>query len=174
VKLCSLEWSPGEGVTRQDYSTVDDLKQIRDGTDTGDQVPHARLIVVEDLSSAVIEALGSKFNIDPRFFRAHFGDYAWFNIRDPWVELPELASAWRQRSFFSIRYVQGRYFEDRFSLATGENQAGSFNVLRRIDHDGKPEPWPDLPDSDVGLVRSKMSLWIRPNEPNESGWLGTS
>jgi hypothetical protein len=46
--------------------------------------------------------------------------------------------------------------------------------LRRIDRDGKPEPWPDLPDSDVGLVRSKMSLWIRPNKPNESGWLGTS
>ena len=85
---------------------MDDLKRIRNGIDIGDRVPHARLIVVEDLSSAVIEALGSKFDIDPRYFRTHFGDYAWFNIRDPWVELPELASAWRQRSFFSIRYAR--------------------------------------------------------------------
>jgi hypothetical protein len=173
VRLCSLEWSQGTAISRRDYSNVEDLNRILESSYYDYKVPGARLIVVEDLSSAVIEALGSSFDIDPRFFRAHFGDYTWFNVRDPWVELPELASAWRQRSFFNMRYVQGRYFENRSSIANGQAQAGAFNVLRRIDHDGKPEPWPDLPGSDVGLVRSKISLWVRPNKPGESGWLGT-
>jgi hypothetical protein len=172
VKLCSLEWSQGVAITRQDYSSVEDLNGIIDSSHQDDQTPHSRLIVVEDLSSTVIEALGSTFDIDPRFFRAHFGDYTWFNNRDPWIELPELASAWRQRSFFNIRFVQGRYFANRSSVAAAENQAGSFNVLRRIDRDGKPEPWPDLQESDVGMVRSKVSLYVRSNKPNESGWLG--
>ena len=175
VKLCSLEWSQGATkVHRQDYNSVKDLDGILDTPHLNTQVAHVRLIVVEDLSSTVIEALGSKFDIDPRFFKAHFGDYTWFNTRDPWIELPDLASAWRQRSFFNIRFVQARYFENKDSVAAGEKQAGSFNVLRRIDRDNKPEPWPDLPDSDVGLIRSKVSLWIRPNKPGESGWLGTS
>lgn len=39
-----------------------------------------RLFVVEDLSRDVIEALGSKFDIDPSFFREHLVDYVWYNV----------------------------------------------------------------------------------------------
>lgn len=39
-----------------------------------------RLFVVEDLSREVIEALGSHFDIDPMFFRAHVEDSVWHNV----------------------------------------------------------------------------------------------
>src|SRR5258707_15169024 len=52
-----------------------------------------RLIVVEDLSRRVIEILGSKFDIDPTFFRGHIDDYAWYNIRDRWVDPPNLKAS---------------------------------------------------------------------------------
>jgi hypothetical protein len=31
----------------------------------------------------------------------------------------------------------------------------------------------DMPGSDVGLVRSKVSLWIRPNKGEDQPWLGS-
>ena len=180
VTMCSLEWSPTAGITREDYNTVDDLNRFMSSTHSEYRDSRARLIVVQDLSSTIIEALGSKFDIDPRFFRSHFGDYTWYNLRDPWVELPELASAWRRRSFFNIRYAQGRYFENESSAGAAESQAGCFNVLRRIDRDRyykrghKHRTWMHVTEGDVGLVRRKMSIWVRQNKPNETGWLGMS
>ncbi len=178
VKLCSLVFTSNAGVTPSHCRNFKELDAMLSKALPEPQSAHTRLIVVEDLSSTVIEALGSKFDIDPRFFRAHFGDYTWYNVRDPWVELPELESAWRNRSFFSLRYVQARFFEDKASAEAAERQAGSFNVLRRIDRAGMDRSWANAPDSDllseVGLVRSKLSLWVRKNKPEENGWLGMS
>ena len=69
-----------------------------------------RPVVCEDLSSGLIELLGSLFDVDPRFFRGHLKDHTWYNNRDPWVEMPELDSAVKQRSYFNIQYVQAQYF----------------------------------------------------------------
>ena len=134
----------------------------------------ARLYVVEDLSSDMIEALGAKFDIDPLFFRNQMGDYMWNNPRDEWVDLPSLDAVSRKRSFFSIRYFQPRYFRSEKSYNEGITQMSKFNVLRRMDNN---RPWEGTPlydtrGSDVGLVRSKMSLWVRQNAPNESIVLG--
>lgn len=39
-----------------------------------------RLFVAEDLSRQVIETLGSRYDVDPSFFREHIADYVWYNI----------------------------------------------------------------------------------------------
>lgn len=134
--------------------------------------PEGRLLVVQDLSTYMIEKLGSTFDIEPGFFRSHIGDYVWLNTRDPQAEIPDLEAFSIKSSYFSVQYVQPRYFENQGQLEQAKSQAESFNVLRRIDHDGRFKPWSDMPGSDIGLVRSKVSLWVRPNKSSNRGWLG--
>ncbi|GKU07308.1 unnamed protein product [Fusarium langsethiae] len=78
-------------------SDVETLRYQAEKVKCGDEDAQFSLFVVEDLSYQVIETLGSKFGIDPRFFRAHIIDYAWNNVRDRWREPPSLDLDARER-----------------------------------------------------------------------------
>lgn len=172
TKVAMLTFDPNSAVRRDDFSNINDLSSaLSESQSKHDQV-HARLFVVEDLSRDVIEALGARFDVDPLFFRGYISDYMWHNTRDPWVELPDLDMTSRNRSYLHVRYVQTRYFRSEDDLRMAKWEAGGFNVLRRVDKDGNWVPGLDIPKSDVGLVRSRTSLWIRPNKPGENGVLG--
>ncbi|GAB1318327.1 ADP-ribose 1''-phosphate phosphatase [Madurella fahalii] len=132
-----------------------------------------RLFVVEDLSSTVIETLGAALDIDPAFFRDHLEDHTWYNIRDEWVEMPELESQSHGRSFVTLRYAEARYFENEAILEKAKERTGEWNVLRRIDTEGQVKAgfnawWEDSPHR-VGLVRKKISIWAR---QDKNGWTG--
>ena len=172
VKVSMLTFEPNAAVQRDDYLSYGELDIALNGDQFTHRNVHARLFVVEDLSRDVIEAFGARFDIDPLFFRGHLSDYIWYNSRDPWVELPDLDVMSRKRSYLHVRYAQTRYFRSEESLKRAQQQAGGFNVLRRVDRDGNWVPDVDIPKSDVGLIRSRASLWIRPNKPGETGVLG--
>lgn len=159
--------------SREDYDNIKSLKQDFDkgSNDHNDKV-HARLIIVEDLSRDVIETLGARFDVDPLFFRQQISDYTWYNNRDPWVESLELDLVQSQRNFFHMGYVQSRYFKDLEEIKAAKKQAGRFNVLRRLDLSENWTPVLEPENSDVALVRTNMSLWVRTNKENEEGWLG--
>lgn len=72
---------PKEGthVGREYMNKASELEEYLSGT-RDDQSLKLRLFVVEDLSRSVIEALGSKFDVDPSFFREHLVDYVWYNM----------------------------------------------------------------------------------------------
>ena len=164
----------GEKVRRKDCKNSKELVEALSLRQDKSPDVTARLYIVEDLSTDVIEALGAKFDIDPLFFRNQMGDYMWNNPRDQWVDLPSLDAVSRKRSFFSIRYFQPRYFRSELSYNQGITEMANFNVLRRMDNN---RPWEgtalyDTRGSDVGLVRSKMSLWVRKNETKEDMVLG--
>ena len=108
------------------------------------------------------------------FFRGHISDYLWYNTRDPWVELSDLYHISSERNYYNLRYMQSRYFRSQNSLDRAAEEAGAFNVLRRLDSDGCCILILDDKDSAVALGRSKASLWIRRNKGNESGTLGQS
>ena len=172
TKVAMLTFEPNAAVHRVDLCDIKDLCKTLSRPDDSHENVHARLFVVEDLSRDVIEALGARFDVDPLFFRGHISDYMWHNTRDPWVELPDLDITSRQRSYLHVRYVQTRYFRSEESLRKAKWEAGGFNVLRRVDKDGNWVPDVDIPNSDVGLVRSRTSLWIRPNKAGHKGVLG--
>lgn len=174
TKVAVLDFGPGHTVNRTDCTNITKLSEILRLPQRSSNNINGRLYVVEDLSRDVIEALGARFDIDPLFFRSQLSDYMWNNTRDPWVELPSLNIVSRKRSFFCIRFFQPRYFRDEASFKEADQEAGAFNVLRRMDNN---RPWKgteifDVEGSDVGLIRSKMSLWIRKNKANESGVVG--
>ncbi|KAI4231106.1 MAG: hypothetical protein L6R40_007845 [Gallowayella cf. fulva] len=129
----------------------------------------ARYFIVQDLSRDMIEILGSQLDIDPMFFRGHISDYTWYNTRDPWIEIPAMDIVSRNQSFFHVRYAHARYFRTPTSYSRARLEAGTFNVLRRVDRDGSWVPGADITGSNVGLVRSKMSFWTQPRKSRGSG-----
>jgi hypothetical protein len=172
LKIAMLDFKPQKKIQRTTFENLVELQgTLQRQLDHPDEIP-ARLFVVEDLSSDVIETLGGYLNIPPAFFRGHMSDYMWYNTRDPWVELPELEILAAKHSYFHMRYVQPRYFKDQESVQRAKRELGGFNVLRRLDTRDDRSHTLDQPGSVVGMVRCKASLWIRPNKQNEAGVLG--
>jgi hypothetical protein len=120
-----------------------------------------RLFVVEDLSRDVIEVLGSRFKIEPDFFRAHILDYAWYNIRDYWREPANLDVTARTQRWFQLRFVRARYFESGAKFKEAFDIAQSFNVVRRPDDDQNNKAFWDKNDAKIGLTRSKATFWMK-------------
>jgi hypothetical protein len=143
------------------------------------------LFVVEDLSRDVIETLGSELAIDPRFFRAHITDYVWNNIRDRWREPSILQVDAKRQTWFQLRLIRSRYFEDQSQLTEAKTQVNEFNVMRRLDADKNQIFWDKDPDptiwerfaggssqdksrvdarvdAKVGHMRSRATFWLNP------------
>ncbi|KAF5637073.1 hypothetical protein F25303_8013 [Fusarium sp. NRRL 25303] len=139
------------------------------------------LFLVEDLSRDVIETLGSELAIDPRFFRAHITEYVWNNIRDRWREPSILQVDAKRQTWFQLRLIRSRYFENQNQLKKAKDQVNNFNVVRRLDADKNqifwdkdPDPtiWErltgksvratDRVDAKVGHMRSRATFWLNP------------
>ncbi len=131
-----------------------------------------RLFVVEDLSRDVIEALGSKLDIEPAFFREQIVDYAWCNIRDRWQDPPGLRVAEGHRRWVQLRYVTARYYKTSASFDRGYEEAESFNVLRRPDDDLNNKAIWDEKKAIVSIMRTRASFWLRKAEGGK-GAVGT-
>ncbi|KAF2237277.1 hypothetical protein EV356DRAFT_496865 [Viridothelium virens] len=172
TRIAMLDFPRGKKVSRTDISDAASLAALLEDRHVDHDHVEARLFVVEDLSRDVVELLGARFGIDPLFFRGHISDYLWYNTRDPWVELPDLDVVSRDRPYSHIRYVQPRYFKSPESHKQALCDAGSFNVLRRLDNDRNHKTIFDEEGTSVALIRSKSSFWIRPNKAYESGVLG--
>lgn len=133
---------------------------------------HLRLFVVEDLSRDVIEFLGTRFDIEPAFFREHIFDYAWCNTRDPWVDPPNLDVVARGQNWLQLRFVRARYFKTTDSFKTGGKQAENFNIQRRPDDDENNKAYWDEEGAIVGITRTRASFWTKHIEGEETEAVG--
>ncbi len=147
-------------VEKELKSTADLVKALQEIIDNKD-ANHACLFVVEDLSRDMIEALGAHLDIDPLFFRSHISDYQWYNTRDPWIELPDLNLLSSERTFHHLQYRHARHFKTFESLDRAKEEAGRFNVLRRMEWDGGQKRELDGDKACVALARSKAGYWFR-------------
>lgn len=118
-----------------------------------------RLLIVEDLSRRIIEILGARFDIDPSFFREQIDDYSWYNIRDQWMDPPNLKASTRHRNWIRVRFVTARYFRTRDSYKKAREDSNRFNVFRRPDDDQNRWSYMDE-GAVVGLTRTRSSIWI--------------
>ncbi|KAF5595108.1 hypothetical protein FPCIR_4733 [Fusarium pseudocircinatum] len=183
---------------RYTYDTAINPNDLRRPEDLRRAVQKARkpetgvkfsLFVVEDLSRDVIETLGSELAIDPRFFRAHITDYVWNNIRDRWREPSILQVDAKRQTWFQLRLIRSRYFQNQSQLTEAKEQVNEFNVMRRLDADKNqifwdkdPDPtiWERLAgessqdkarvDAKVGHMRSRATFWLNPESSIEAGY----
>jgi len=143
------------------FNDAQELKDCLNCTDQqrDDSLIRFRLFVVEDLSRTVIEAFGAKFDIDPSFFREHIVDYAWYNLRDRFMDPPNLDIVTKQQDWFQVRWVRARYFRNKKSFNKARDEANRFNVHRRPDEDLNTKALLDEPGATVALSRTRASFW---------------
>jgi hypothetical protein len=119
-----------------------------------------KLFVVEDLSRMVIEMLGTRFGIDPLFFREQIEDSNWQGVRDPWATLPNLTSNTKRRQWFRLLNVRLRYHRTAASFNIAQQQAGSWNVRRQPEDDGNHFEHQGGDGAIVSILRTRTTIWV--------------
>ncbi|KAI0439765.1 hypothetical protein F4803DRAFT_568115 [Xylaria telfairii] len=173
TKVRVLDYFSNEVVENKagNINSARDLQQFLEKDAEGIADDHRfRLYVVEDLSRDVIEALGSKFNIEADVFRSHIVDYAWYNVRDRWRDPPVLSIVGQHQNWIQLRYVTVRYFSPT-TFDNGNEQAERFNIGRRVDED-LCKAWWDQEGAKIGLTRSRATYWVSPKRPNSRCRIG--
>lgn len=167
TNVCKLDYLKDGGVHSTRYTSPETLRMEGLSRSDSDAATKFRLFVVEDLSRDVIEILGSHFQIDPSFFRAHILDYAWYNVRDPYRDPPNLNIVARHQPWVQFRFAMARYFSSSDEFQEGFKEAERFNVHRRPDDDANNYSFWDKEDAIIGVSRAKASFWVQ--EPTPAG-----
>jgi hypothetical protein len=134
--------------------------------------PPLRLFIVEDLSQQVIELLGSRFDIDPMFFREQIEEKVWYNVRDPWAQPPSLMSNMKHRQWFRLRNMRLRYFKNDAAFQDARVEAETWNVSRRPDNDLNHWNFQDQEGSIVSIMRTRTTMWIGKDAQCGNGTVG--
>ncbi|KAJ4022735.1 hypothetical protein NW766_001782, partial [Fusarium irregulare] len=167
VNVTLLQYSDGEVTESDPILNAESLLRTAETVKASNIKASFNLFVVEDLSSEVIETLGSTFGIDPRFFRAHIIDYAWNNVRDRWREPPILDLDARKRDWFQLRLIRSRYFSNQEEFGNAKKEIDQWNVFRRMDADNNEIFWDKdvrtqpkrVVNGTVGHIRSRITFW---------------
>ncbi|KAF2721074.1 hypothetical protein K431DRAFT_247701, partial [Polychaeton citri CBS 116435] len=170
---CVLDFSAGEEGGRAERKavircgSVSKLEEAiehdwQSGKAKEERRQNVRLVVVEDLSRDTIELLGSRFNVDPHFFRSQLNDYLFYENRDPAVERPRLRSIRRKAAHFHVQHLRPRFYQSAAAFDKATHEASVFNVLRRIDSHRTHRIGKDRDGSLVTLMRTNTSVWIQP------------
>lgn len=148
--------------THREITGLSDLKDtLSSFTPTSGSTHPMRLFIVEDLSREVIEALGSRFDMDPMCFREQIDDYVWHNVRDPWAQPRNLMAGMKHRQWFQLRNMRLRYHKTRSDFNESWKQVNTWNVLRRPDDDENEESGEDEDEeSVVSIMRTRTTIWI--------------
>lgn len=139
----------------------------RSGTTEPSPQPR-RIFIVEDLSRKVIEMLGDRFNIDPLCFREQLEDYVWYNVRDPWANMPNLTSNHNRRTWFTVRNVRLRYHHSEEEYYDSRLEANTWNVYRRPDDDQSSFRYADSSGTTISIQRTRSTFWIG-EDPKHNG-----
>ncbi|CAO2649151.1 Nn.00g101000.m01.CDS01 [Neocucurbitaria sp. VM-36] len=168
-----IEYQPATAPTTTPITTAIALKEVLHALEHDrSKEPPLRLFVVEDLSQQVIELLGSRFDIDPLFFREQIDDYVWHNTRDPWAQPPSLMSNMKHRQWFRIRNMRLRYYNSKEIFEESRLEANTWNVLRRPDNDENHWHYQDREGAVVSIMRTRTTVWIGKDKKCGNGTVG--
>ncbi|KAF2854724.1 hypothetical protein T440DRAFT_464872 [Plenodomus tracheiphilus IPT5] len=173
TKVNYIEYQPATAPTTTPIRTSMALKETLHAlSHDKSKAPPLRLFIVEDLSQQVIELLGSRFDIDPLFFREQIDDYVWHNTRDPWAVPPSLMSNMKHRPWFRMRNVRLRYHSTEAEYQASRLEANTWNVLRRPDNDENHWHYQDRDGAVVSIVRTRTTMWIGKDKKCGNGTVG--
>ncbi|RMZ88940.1 hypothetical protein DV736_g3831, partial [Chaetothyriales sp. CBS 134916] len=88
------------------YILLDEWTRPKSADSTASSTTLGRILLVENISPAIVHILGGILNIDPNFFSSHLENLSMTNVRDSSAS-PMLASksARDQNDFFNIEYI---------------------------------------------------------------------
>ncbi|KAF1945374.1 hypothetical protein EJ02DRAFT_53692 [Clathrospora elynae] len=173
TKITYIEYQPATAPKTTPINNPEALREILHALeDDRAKDPPLRLFLVEDLSRQVIELLGSRFDIDPLFFREQIDDYVWHNTRDPWAMPPSLMSNMKHRQWFRMRNVRLRYYRSEEAFQESRLEANSWNVLRRPDNDENRWRYQDRDGAVVSIIRTRTTVWIGKDKRCGNGTVG--
>ncbi|KAF2031733.1 hypothetical protein EK21DRAFT_99466 [Setomelanomma holmii] len=161
VAVTFVEYRPAVKPKPRDIASPSELKELLQSIsqEPSKDIP-LRLFIVEDLSQQVIELLGSRFDIDPMFFREQIDEYVWHNVRDPWAQPPSLMSSMKHRNWFRLRNMRLRYYKTDEEFQKARLEANQWNVLRRPDNDENHWNYQDSKEAVVSIMRTRSAMWI--------------
>lgn len=162
-----MDLKKGENLAPIPYTDRATLESALAAVDSSTDQPDARIYVVEDLSTDILEVFGEKFGIDPFFWTAHIDDYFYSLPTSETAEIRSLEVVNAKRPYFTMRYLRPRYYRSTASFETAIKQAGKFNVLRQLDSDRGRQSIKDEEGAGTALMRAKTSLWIQPKTNNK-------
>ena len=159
-RIVCLEFSSTSGPPGRRSLDLDELEALLSNTTkrTGDLC--GRLLIVEDLSSEIIETLGSSLNIDPLFFASHIDTFQ-ADIATTRPSTAALPSTTRAQKFLNLHYHR---------VIEIENLESKQVLLRDMNVPRKVKTLPRTKGINVGLVRHCCSTLK--TEGKDGLWLG--
>lgn len=132
-RIVCLEFSTSGPPSRRSLDLAGLELLLCDATKTRDDL-RGRLLIIEDLSSDVVETLGSLLNIDPLFFASHID-----TVRiDAAVTRPSTAtlpSTTRSQNFLNLHYhrvIEFEHLESKLKLLRDMNVPRKVRILPRL------------------------------------------
>lgn len=126
-QITGLEFSPGEEVPKTIDLQKRELSQLLEGS-VPNTITTGRILIIEDLTSEIIELLGASLNVDPLFFASH--------IYGPTVEITAskpssaiLPSKSKNLNFLSLQYQRTIEFDD---VVSSKKVFRDSNVPRKV------------------------------------------
>lgn len=159
--IACLEFSVGNNMPKRrrlDYEGLNSL--LSNQTKEGDV--HGRFLIVEDVSNAVADTLGSLLNIDPFFFALHI-DTSEIDIRKTRIQTAVLPSTRRRHNFLNLHYHRVVEFDNLKSEQT---------VFRDMNIPRKVKILSRLKGIQIGLARHCCS--VLSTQAKDGTWLGKS
>lgn len=157
-QIACLEFSSLLGVTIRKRLDLRALASLPDDKTKGIQ---GRLLIVEDLSTDVIETLGSALNLDPFFFASHIDVAQVDLLGSKRLGTATLPSRTKSQNFFNIHYHRVLEFEH---FPPQNTLFRDMNIVRKV------KMLPSNKGVNLGLARHCCSILrvVGDNRP----WLG--
>ena len=159
-RIVCLEFSSASGPPSCRSLDLDGLALLLQSTAKERDNFCGRLLIVEDLSSDIVETLGSTLNIDPIFFASHIDTFQ-VDIAATRPSTAILPSTARSQNFLNLHYHRVLEFEH---LKSKQVLLRDMNVPRKV------KILPRLKGIDVGLARHCCSTLK--TEGKDGSWLG--
>ena len=160
-RLMSLEFSSNPESPHRRNLELDSLASLLCRTPRrGDDEVYGTVLFVEDLSSQIIETLGSLFDIDPLFFASHIDTFK-TSIATARPSMATLPSTTRSHNFVNLHYHR---------VIELDNLGSHHILLRDMNVPRKVKLLPQLKGINVGLARHCCS--VMNIERKDRPWLG--
>ena len=158
--ITSLDFSSASGVPSRRRLDLDSLSSLLHGTVKENDDFCGRILIVDDISSHVLETLGSILDIDPLFFASHIDTFR-IDVSTTRPSTVTLPSTTRSQNFVNFHYHRVVEFEN---LESRQVLHRDMNVPRKV------KILPRLEGINIGLVRHCCS--ILKTHGRDGSWLG--